>query len=55
MSLISTVDSDNDMAVRDMRAGCRCESCRKYAILKSYRPVSRRYDFFSYMKGKTNG
>nr|DAN88671.1 MAG TPA: hypothetical protein [Bacteriophage sp.] len=34
------------MAARDKRAGCRCESCRKYAILKSYRPVSRRYDFF---------
>nr|DAX10601.1 MAG TPA: Heat shock factor binding protein 1 [Caudoviricetes sp.] len=25
------------MAVRDKRAGYRCESCRKYAILKSYR------------------
>nr|DAL31772.1 MAG TPA_asm: hypothetical protein [Bacteriophage sp.] len=24
------------MAVRDKRAGYRCESCRKYAILKSY-------------------
>nr|DAF80097.1 MAG TPA: Heat shock factor binding protein 1 [Bacteriophage sp.] len=35
-----------------MRAGCRCESCRKYAILKSYRPVSRRYDFFHIWKEK---
>lgn len=51
LSLISTVDSANDMAVRDKRAGCRCESCRKYAILKSYRPVPRRYDFF-HMEGK---
>nr|DAV84327.1 MAG TPA: Heat shock factor binding protein 1 [Bacteriophage sp.] len=39
------------MAVRDKRAGYRCESCRKYAILKSYRSVSRRYDFF-HMEGK---
>ena len=52
MSLTSTVDSANDMAVRDMRAGCRCESCRKYAILKSYRSVSRRYDFFHIWKEK---
>lgn len=54
LSLISTVDSANDMAVRDKRAGCRCESCRKYAILKSYWPYHANTTFF-HMEGKTNG
>nr|DAI96093.1 MAG TPA: hypothetical protein [Bacteriophage sp.] len=53
---MSTVDSANDMAVRDKRAGCYCESCRKYAILKPYRfGIRSPVRLFSYMKGKTNG
>nr|DAE63873.1 MAG TPA: NADH-ubiquinone oxidoreductase [Bacteriophage sp.]DAQ14148.1 MAG TPA: NADH-ubiquinone oxidoreductase [Bacteriophage sp.] len=35
--MITTVDSANDMAVREKRAVRRCESCRKCAILKSCR------------------
>ena len=37
LSLITTVDSVNDMAVREKRAVRRCESCCEYAILKSCR------------------
>nr|DAL30942.1 MAG TPA_asm: hypothetical protein [Bacteriophage sp.] len=34
---MTTVDSADDMAVREKRAVHRCESCCKYAILKSCR------------------
>ena len=46
------VDSNNDMAVRDKRAGYRCVSCRKYAILKSYRPYHADTTFFIYERKK---
>lgn len=41
------------MAVREKRAGRRCESCCKYAILKSCRfGIRSPARLFSYMKGK---
>lgn len=56
LSLTSTVDSANDMAARDKRAGYRCESCRKYAILKSYRVGIRSpVRLFHIWKEKQNG
>lgn len=42
------------MAVREKRAVRRCESCCKYAILKSCRfGIRSPVRLFSYMKGKT--
>nr|DAF04476.1 MAG TPA: hypothetical protein [Caudoviricetes sp.]DAF04489.1 MAG TPA: hypothetical protein [Caudoviricetes sp.] len=54
--MITTVDSANDMAVREKRAAHRYESCCKYANLKSCRfGIRSPVRLFSYMKGKNNG
>ena len=47
---ITTVDSGDDVAVREKRADYRYETCQQYVILKSYRSYTG--TAFSYMKGK---
>lgn len=47
---MTTVDSGDDAAVREKRAAHRYETCRKYAILESYR--SHTGTAFFHMKGK---
>ena len=50
---ITTVDSGDDVAVREKRADYRYETCQQYVILESYRSYTG--TAFSYMKGKNNG